>query len=210
MTLPELALQNLYGELAWAVAAATLVFGALPERLQRSRRVAVHVLAIAMLLMLLPGQLSPSYWIVLAFQWPSALLVGLCLLKLAKPWLPHDAPARSPALLPLPLAATIALFGAALYMDALGLLSLGLYYWGFGPQGAPLLALVGAAVCAAGIVHGRWRGLCAAALGALILFSVLRLPTGNLWDALLDPFLWLWAVASLASRCWQRAVSKPI
>jgi hypothetical protein len=30
----------------------------------------------------------------------------------------------------------------------------------------------------------------------VLLFSLARLPTGNLWDALLDPLLWLWAMAS--------------
>jgi hypothetical protein len=32
----------------------------------------------------------------------------------------------------------------------------------------------------------------------------LRLPTGNLWDALLDPMLWIWAVLSLAIEAWRK------
>jgi hypothetical protein len=33
-------------------------------------------------------------------------------------------------------------------------------------------------------------------MAGLLLFALLRLPTGNLWDALLDPLRWAWAVAS--------------
>jgi hypothetical protein len=36
-----------------------------------------------------------------------------------------------------------------------------------------------------------------ALLAAVLLFSLLRLPTGNLWDALLDPLLWAWALGSV-------------
>ena len=99
--------------------------------------------------------------------------------------------------MPPQIAAPIALTGSVLYLDAVGWLSLGLYYWGFGPNGAPLVALGIAAACALAIVRGRARLHAAVLLGAVVLFSVLRLPTGNLWDALLDPLLWSWAVMSL-------------
>ena len=150
--------------------------------------------------MLLPGQLSPAYWIALAFQWPSGLLIGLCLVRLSRPW---RAAAANDGMTPA-LAGALALFGAVLYTDALGLASLGLYFWGFGPRGAPLLALALTALCTAGIVRGRARPQAFAALGALTLFTVLRLPTGNLWDALLDPLLWIWAVVSLVTRAWRK------
>jgi hypothetical protein len=38
-----------------------------------------------------------------------------------------------------------------------------------------------------------------AVLGALLLFSIARLPSGNLWDALLDPLLWGWSLVSLGA-----------
>ena len=36
-------------------------------------------------------------------------------------------------------------------------------------------------------------------LGVLAVYVVLRVPTGNLWDALLDPFVWL----ALHGRVWR-------
>jgi len=200
MTLPDLALQAVYGKLAWAAVLAALVFSLLPAALQRSWRVAGSLLGAAAALMLLPQQLSPAYWLALAFQWPSALLFAVCLLKLARPWRRHAAGESMPAA----FAAAIVALGAVLYLDALGLVSLGLYYRGFGPQGAPLLALAAAAFCVASIVRGNAVAQHTAVLAAIALFSLLRLPTGNLWDALLDPLLWGWAVLALGIKGWRR------
>ncbi|MGW8393302.1 hypothetical protein [Pseudoduganella sp. HUAS MS19] len=199
MTLPELLLQSTYGKVAWGIVLATLVAGLLPASRQLSRRATALLLGGMIVLTLLPGQFSPAYWLALAFQWPSGLLLGLCLLRLARPWWPSAANGG----MPLALAGAIAVFGTVLYLDALGLLSLGLYFWGFGPRGAPLLALAAMALSAACIFQGRSRPQAYAALGALTLFTLLRLPTGNLWDALLDPMLWAWAVLSLAKRAWR-------
>lgn len=194
MTLPDLVLQGTYGRLAWAVVFAAAFAALLPASLQRSRRAVALLLASLMLLMMLPGQYSPAYWIALAVQWPSGLLAGLCLLRLARPWRTAGAEEG----IPLLMAAALALLGLLLYLDALGLVHLGLYYWGFGPRAAPFLALALMALCAAGIARGIKQAHLFALLAALALFAVLRLPTGNLWDALLDPLLWIWAVVSLA------------
>jgi hypothetical protein len=203
MTLPTLLLQNAYGKLAWAIVIAAVITSLFSASRQLSRRAVIRLLGVALLVMLLPQQLSPVYWIALAFQWPSGMLVMLCLAHLARPWLPQPAPRG----MPVALAAAIALFGIVLYLDALGLASFGLYFWGFGPRGAPLFALAAMALCTAGIVQGYARPQVFAALGALTLFTLLRLPTGNLWDALLDPLLWAWAVLTLAIRArrsWER------
>ncbi|KAF1048185.1 MAG: hypothetical protein GAK34_02165 [Delftia tsuruhatensis] len=74
--------------------------------------------------MALPGPASAAWHLGLAFQYPSGLLCGLCLVFL----------------LPLPAAAVLAALGTALYLDAFGLLAGGSYYAGFGPTAAPLLA----------------------------------------------------------------------
>jgi len=200
VTLPDLLLQIAYGKLAWGVVLATLVAALLPASRQLSRRATALLLGSMVVLTLLPGQFSPAYWIALALQWPSGLLVGLCLARLAQPWWPASAR----AVLPPTLASAIALLGTILYLDALGLVSLGLYFWGFGPRGAPLFALAAMALCVAWIIQGRSRPQAFATLGALTLFTLLRLPTGNLWDALLDPMLWIWAVLSLAIEAWRK------
>ncbi|WP_426343459.1 hypothetical protein ACN9MU_21960 [Pseudoduganella sp. R-32] len=200
MTLPDLLLQNAYGKLAWGIVLAALVAALIPASRQLSRRASALLLGCMVILTLLPGQLSPAYWIALALQWPSGLLAGLCLMRLAHPWWP--APAQG--VLPPVLASVIALLGTILYLDALGLVSLGMYFWGFGPRAAPLCALAAMALCVAWIIQGRSRPQAFAALGALALFTLLRLPTGNLWDALLDPMLWIWAVLTLAMRAWRK------
>lgn len=200
MTLPDLLLQAAYGKLAWGIVLATLVVALLPASRQLSRRASALLLGCMVVLTLLPGPFSPAYWIALALQWPSGLLVGLCLLRLGRPW--WQAPAQgglSPA-----FASAIALLGTIIYLDALGLVSFGLYFWGFGPRAAPLFALAAMALCVAWIVQGRSRPQSFAILGALTLFTCLRLPTGNLWDALLDPMLWIWALLSLAIQAWRK------
>lgn len=204
MELPSLEWQFFYGRLAWATVLATLVAALLPAAWRRSRRAVAGVLLGAGALMALPGQASPAYWLVLAFQWPSTVLLGCCLLKLSM------ASRGSPAVVALParLAAAIAITGLVLYLDAFGLLSLGLYYWGFSPYAAPFLALVAAALCACAAVAGRARPHALVALGALALYSIVRLPTGNLWDALLDPLLWGWALVSLGSKAARWLASK--
>lgn len=204
MDLPALDWQFFYGRLAWAVVLATLLAALLPAAWRRSQRMPGGLLLAAGALMALPGQASPAYWLVLAFQWPSGILLGCCLLKLSM------AGPRAAAVTALParLAAIIAVTGVVLYLDAFGLLSLGLYYWGFSPYAAPVLALVAAALCALAAVAGRARPHALVALGALALYAILRLPTGNLWDALLDPLLWSWALISLGVKAVRWLASK--
>lgn len=189
MHLPALEWQVLYGQLAWAVVMAAALAALLPRAWQ-TRVLAGGLLAMSAALVALPQDASPAYWLVLAFQWPSGMLVGCCLLRLA-------AEKPRSRTLPVTLAAPIALAGAVLYLDAMGWLALGLYYAGFGAQGAPIIAMGLAVACLIAIAHGRMRGQAMVLLGAVALYSIARLPTGNLWDALLDPLLWGWAVASL-------------
>ncbi|MGB9989528.1 hypothetical protein [Pseudoduganella rhizocola] len=198
MTLPDLALQIIYGRLAWAAVLAALLVSLLPLGLRRSPRLVWGLLAGLCALTLLPGSLSPAYWLALAFHWPSGLLLACCLLRLVQAGQPQKV--MQPR-----LAAVIAAAGLLLYVDTMGLTSLGLYYVGFGPLGAPLAALMLAALCVLAIVRGQPRAQAGAVLAAVVLFSALRLPSGNLWDALLDPLLWGWAVVSLAALAWRRS-----
>ena len=193
MNLPDLSLQLLYGRLGWAIVAATLVCALWRRAAPLSRAALGTVLALSLVAMALPGELSPAWWLGLAFQYPSGLLVGCCLLRLTERW--HGI--RRSQVMPQALAGVLAVTGALLYLDAVGFLARGVYYAGFGPGLAPALAIVAAAGCVLAIVRGHARGPAACLLGALVLFSVLRLPTGNLWDALLDPLLWGWAMVSL-------------
>ena len=194
MSLPELEWQFIYGRIAWAFVLAGLIVAVFGTRYRLARSHVLLVVAGSGLLQLLPGEYSLAYWLGLAFQLPSGLLVGLCLVRLHLAW--QGRPGKK--VMTTRLAAGLVLVGAAFYLDAFGLLSRGYYYWGFGPKGAPLLAIALAGACSVAIFRHYARLQAFALLGALALFSVLRLPSGNLWDALVDPFLVFWALAAVA------------
>lgn len=205
MSLPDLAWQIAYGRLAWGVVIAAMLVALWPAARRLPRPAFGAVLAALALLMALPGEASPAYWLGLAFQYPSGMLLGLCLLGLHARWQGRPAGAA----MPLSAAAAIAIAGAALYLDAIGWLSQGYYYAGFGPFGAPAVALAAIAGCALALLRGRGGRQNLALLGALLLFTLLRLPTGNLWDAVLDPLLWAWALATLIRRAGRWIVRSP-
>ncbi|MFT4101499.1 MAG: hypothetical protein QM674_10765, partial [Burkholderiaceae bacterium] len=148
-----------------------------------------------------------AYWLMMSAQWPSALLVALAgdaCWRLGRP----PAAARPSPLLPIGWASTIAAAGALLYADIVGWLAIGLYPPGFGPVAAPLLALLAAAGCVLALSRGVARERAVVLLVALLAWSIGRLPTGNLWDAMFDPLLWLWSIASVcaAGRArWRRS-----
>ncbi|MFN3790187.1 hypothetical protein [Massilia sp.] len=194
MILPELSLQFVYARLAWALVLAALVVALWPASWRLPRRALGALLGACLLLMFLPGAASPAWHLGLAFQYPSALLAGLCLVKLHERSRIVAGPVRA-ALSPL-LAAPLALVGLLLYLDAFGLVAGGYYYAGFGGAAA-LGAVLLAGACALLAARGRFKPQVAALLGALALFSFARLPSGNLWDALLDPLLWGWALVTL-------------
>lgn len=205
MSLPDLALQIIYGRLAWALVVAALLLALLPRFFPNKfpppgrRATALTVLA-SLALMALPGPLSPAYSLILVFQYPSGLMLGCCAVSLLARWRGREVRfALRPG-----LALVLSLAGLVLYLDAFGVLALGLYYGGFGPLGAPLLACAIGAGCALAIVRRQASGTAAALLIGVMLFSLARLPTGNLWDALLDPLLWAWALGSLAAAALRR------
>jgi len=206
MNLPDLALQIVYGRLAWALVAAALLLSLLSLVFNQdlSRRTVAATVAALVALMLLPGEASPAYWLALGFQYPSGLLVGCSVVALYGRWQRRPVRFMLHPGLALPLAA----IGLVLYLDAFGVLALGLYYGGFGARAAPLLACAAAAACALAIMRGQAVGTAAALLTGVLLFSLLRLPSGNLWDALLDPLLWAWAVVSVAFAAVRQAAAR--
>lgn len=166
----------------------------------------------------LPGQISVSYWLGLAFQVPSVSTVLLCGMLLYGRWLPDcqsGTPSAPPAAGPNramgmtpdgALAALGVALGWALLLDAFAVLPLQLYAWGFSAAAPVLVLLLGALPwLLAGRTPGSGRGTGLLAL-AVLLFVLLRLPNGNLWDAVLDPWLWLglhMEVGRRLYRCYQ-------
>ncbi|NKI96979.1 hypothetical protein [Rhizobacter sp. SG703] len=196
MTLPELGDQIVWARLAWGVVAAALMLSLLPLRGMK-RRAAVALLAFAA--MWLPGPASPAWWLGLAFQQPSGLFAALCGVSVWK----RFAARPDQQTLPVALAAALVAGGLVLYADAVGALSLGLYPWGFDAVQAPVAGVVLSVLALAASVRGRQPAAAWAVLLALTFHAVTHLPTGNLFDALLDPLLWLWALA----RCVASAVA---
>lgn len=151
---------------------------------------------------LLPGALSPTHWLGLAFQtpsWPSVLICLAWLVRSARPaeqLKVHEVVALRARNL-LTLAAI--LLGWVLLLDTLAWLPVSLYSWGFSPlavAGVALFATLFWAVFgvqddASEVRRAGQRWLPALPLLVLALFVMTRLPSGNLWDALIDPWLWL-------------------
>lgn len=194
MTLPEPALQMFHARAAWAVVLAAVAASLAARRGQLPRPALAALVLACALAQALPGTWAPSHWLGLAFQAPAGFTTALAAVVLGRLWLGRPRT----ELLPLPLAAVMAAAGAWLYLDASGWVAHGAYYLGFTPFSAPLSALLLAALCLLCIVRGTAVGTAGALFAALVLFMLLRLPTGNLWDALLDPFLWAWAVLACA------------
>ncbi len=64
-----------------------------------------------------------------------------------------------------------------------------------------LLALVGLVPA----LLWRQRAMPALWIAVLLLYILLRLPTGNAWDAVLDPVLWVWLQMDALRRLRRRA-----
>lgn len=186
----------------WAVVLGFLALLPFSRASTTTRRLAMLV---AMAWAFVPGAWSPTWWFGLAFQLPSWTTVLLCFAGCVAAWRPAVAfdpaatakraasgwstgPSTATSLgiltwLALPL-------GIVLLLDMFILLPLAVYRWGFGPLAlAVMLALVTLVwVMARGAANRREAAL---VLMALALFVVTRLPTGNVFDAVIDPWLWL-------------------
>lgn len=149
----------------------------------------------------LPGPYGSAYWLGLVFQAPSTLAVLLCAGLLWRQLRPLTGGIAVGGLgtggadrAALAWVAMGVLLGWVLLLDSFALLPVQVYACGFSPitAGLVLLALLLPWVCAAApaFAVNRWFGLCAAVV-CLLVFVIWRLPTGNVWDAVLDPLLWL-------------------
>lgn len=218
--LPGLAAMRIALSGGWAI-----VLGSAAWALTRplARRYRLGLLLLVMAWTLLPGPASPAYWLGLAFQAPSwsSALIGLGLLWRARKGVRTIEPGATQTAAPAPrglgllVLAGIAL-GWVLLLDTLACWPVSVYAWGFSPAAAAAVALlatlywavVGAADSPRVRLASVWPALPAM---VVVLFVATRLPTGNLWDALIDPWLWMalqvaWLVS--AARRWRR-VKRP-
>ena len=209
---PSLSMLTIGMHLGWALtlgAGAVFLLRTTKVTNATSRRIVALLIA---LLCLLPNEWSPSWWLGLAFQTPSLTLQGLCGLYLYQHLkiqpattipLPESTTTTGEAPWPLSLLLVAIISGWVLALDTFALFDIALYAIGFTPY-AVLAALFFA--CLLQLISARsghsknaqhYRELAAIVLIATLVHLLLRLPTGNVWDALLDP--WLWVIAHVVA-----------
>lgn len=158
-----------------------------------TRRVRVGLGVLLLVWSLVPGPLSPTYWLGLAFQSPSLMTTVIAVywsvaqLRTSKGDVFGPASGNAWG----GLAATGIALGWLLLLDTFALLPFSLYATGFSPAA---VGLAGVLACLPWVMQGSQpsaRGVSLLLIAVLLLYVLLRLPSGNLWDALLDPLLWL-------------------
>ena len=157
----------------------------------RGKWIALAVIAWAFV----PGLWSPTYWLGLAFQLPSLMTVGLCAMALASYWRASTCHRFSANISTVHWLGI--LLGWLLLLDTFVVLPFSLYRWGYSPA---MLAVL------SGLAAGLWTFLRArgamTVLIVLALFVATRLPSGNVFDAVIDPLLWL-ALQIAAFKNWR-------
>ena len=192
--------------LLWSVVMAAIGLG-LASRLLRLPRMARYLPWVLALWAWIPGPWGASYWLGLMFQIPSLTAAFLALsLLLDRPahWTPpFSAPARGESLWGITWALLAVIAGVLLLLDTFAAFGFSIYQWGFSPLAfvlALMVALLPWVVAGKqGLRQPSVRGL----LAALAVFFLTRWPTGNMWDAVLDPWLWLFALVYLLRRPWR-------
>ena len=192
---------------AWAV---VLMWGVSALAKHWSPRYRWSVISAVALLTLVPGPSSPAYWLGLAFQSPSLASVVLAAGYFLCPGLARPLHARGEAGPSRLVACAVGVgLGWVLLLDTLAWWPASIYAWGFSPVAVAILALTLAIgwVMWGGADKGRLSVLAfAVPAWVLALFVLTRWPTGNVWDALIDPWLWVGLQGVLlisAVRAWR-------
>lgn len=143
----------------------------------------------------MPGPYSATHWLGLAFQSPSISTVLLCAVFLRRQFAPSGsrrvAAGAAVSRGNIVQAAVGVLLGWLLLLDTLALFPVELYAWGFSPAATGLALFVALAPWMLGRGDAHRNTTWWLAPVVILLFVALRWPTGNLWDALLDPWLWV-------------------
>ena len=188
--LPGLPLVRWAQPVLWGIVMAGLAGRLLGGRPVWVRRAAM---LLAVVWVALPGAWSPAWWLGLAFQLPSLVTVLLCAGFVLAGWRFGVGQEAAPMAKPGSwrwLGAAALVLGALLLADMFVLLPFSLYRWGFSSFSfGLLLAVVLLAWVAARDEKTRHHAYLAGA--ALALFAVTRLPSGNVFDAVIDPWLWM-------------------
>jgi hypothetical protein len=204
--LPLRGVMQVHLAVGWAVVLAWLGVWVLKQHKQQ-----MCAAAVLALWALVPGPWSPTYWLGLAFQAPSVLSVLLCAVLLHRALTQQvvtDAVVRSSRNSLLAFVIMGAALGWVLLLDTFAVLPVQLYAWGFSPAAVALVVLATALPWAISL-RGPLDPLAWTAPLAVALFVLLRLPTGNVWDAVLDPWLWVVLQVILVQRWRAREKKEP-
>jgi len=199
--LPPLCWQQWWLVAGWAVVVAWL--GALSLSRWTFRKDGQLAMAAGLAIWVgIPGPWGGSYWLGLAFQAPSLTTVLLCASLLVRMFLwprhsPHLREPWPPYLISLVLCGVA--LGWVLLLDTLGVWPGSFYNLGFG-EIAPAIAIVIAALPWIADKKLMPSYGVASAVSATLLFSALHLPSGNFFDALIDPWLWCYLQFALIER----------
>ena len=162
-----------------------------------------------------PGPGGAAYWLGLAFQAPSVSSMLTCAALLATRLYATSGnratrllyePARSSGDAALWLAWMGVLLGWALLLDSFAMLPLQLYAWGFSPAALFLVVVMALLPWVVGHRTSQSNRLTPGFVVPVValVFVVWRLPTGNVWDLVLDPLAWLALQGWLLKRGWIR------
>jgi hypothetical protein len=142
--------------------------------------------------------MGATHWLGLAFQLPSVLLVALCLQGVvvevrhlrAGPLAVANG-SRSGAQVYWPGLLVLLVLGWLLLLDTAALLPFSLYAWGFTPAAVAVTTALALLPWLGG--RGKLAFVPSVYLLALVVavMVVFRLPSGNVWDAWMDPWLWV-------------------
>lgn len=199
--LPSAALVKWAYPVCWAILLGWMAL-VLGERFRpRWHQAPVALFVVVILWTLVPGPWSPAYWLGLAFQIPSWSLLLLALAASVRLWR-KSAPASE---VPMPMLVLATGVGWLLLLDMLVLLPFAFYRWGFSVAALALAGIAAALLWRRGGAVGPgdrpwpWFWLYFVPL-VLLLYVSTRLPSGNVFDALLDPWLWLLVQVVLVKR----------
>lgn len=193
--LPDPAAVQLWMRAGWAVVLTALAAVWGQGWAQARLRYGVWLAAWAVAA-LLPAPWGLAYWLGLGLQSPSLVLVAWALARAL-------VPTRWRAWSPGPWAWVGALAGGVLLADTYAVWPLFLYPVGFAPHTVVVLALaLGAWWVWSGPASAHSAALQTVLLAVLV-FALWPLPTGNVWDALLDPLLWLLCLGHCVAQTWR-------
>ena len=201
--LPYAQMQFMAMHFGWGLVLAPALVCLLQHFGVRQRAVSVATAMLALAWCFVPGSMSPTFWLGLAFQAPSLCTVLLCahLLRAALRSTPVPKEAQATSFRYVLIAGLV--LGWLLVFDLLAWLPVQLYALGFHPLTNGLLLLLSLLPV---VIQGgeAWRDPRVRVLpAAVVLFVLSRWSSGNVWEAVLDP--WLWVVLHIhALRSWLR------